>query len=172
MESKHLVGGLGMTTTGEQVTVIVYPYRLPKRLKPLTECILETQKNFGKGAVGTVLLLCIDPKSKFELVCHNGLRVVIVPPNHPLFRETLETMPRLCGFVHLVMPRCTIWLPVSRRPRFSPTLSTSVRTITASGARASVTRQTKFSHTSLLSCPPTPNSIASSLFLLIEEVFS
>ena len=24
MESKHLVGGLGMTTTGEQVTVIVY----------------------------------------------------------------------------------------------------------------------------------------------------
>ena len=68
MESKHLVGGLGMTTTGEQVTVIVYPYRLPKRLKPLTECILETQKNFGKGAVGTVLLLCIDPKSKFELV--------------------------------------------------------------------------------------------------------
>ena len=70
------------------------------------------------------------------------------------------------------MPRCAIWLPVSRRPRFSPTLSTSVRTITASGARASVTRQTKFSHTSLLSCPPTPNSIASSLFLLIEEVFS
>ena len=80
MESKHLVGGLGMTTTGEQVTVIVYPYRLPKRLKPLTECILETQKNFGKGAVGTVLLLCIDPKSKFELVCRNGLRVVIAAP--------------------------------------------------------------------------------------------
>ena len=102
MESKHLVGGLGMTTTGEQVTVIVYPYRLPKRLKPLTECILETQKNFGKAAIGTVLLLCIDPKAKFELVCRNGLRVVIVPPNHPLFRETLETMPRLCGFVHLV----------------------------------------------------------------------
>ena len=24
MESKHLVGGLGKTTTGEQVTVIVY----------------------------------------------------------------------------------------------------------------------------------------------------
>ena len=24
MESKHLVGGIGMTTTGEQVTVIVY----------------------------------------------------------------------------------------------------------------------------------------------------
>lgn len=102
MESKHLVGGLGMTTTGEQVTVIVYPYRLPKRLKPLTECILEAQKNFGKAAVGTVLLLCIDPKAKFELVSRNGLRVVIVPPNHPLFRETLETMPRLYGFVHLV----------------------------------------------------------------------
>ena len=83
MNSKHLVGGFGMTTTGEQVTVIVYPYRLPKRLKPLTECILETQKNCNE-AIG------------------NGLRVVIVPPNHPLFRETLETMPRLCGFVHLV----------------------------------------------------------------------
>ena len=102
MESKHLIGGLGKTTTGEQVAVIVYPNRLPKRLKPLTECILETQKNFGKGAVGTVLLLCIDPKAKFELVIRNGLRVVIVPPNHPLFRETLEIMPRLCGFVHLV----------------------------------------------------------------------
>ena len=102
MESKHLVGGIAKTTTGEQVTVIVYPYRLPKRLKSLTECVLETQKNFGKGAVGTVLLLCIDPKAKFELVCRNGLRVVIVPPNHPLFRETLETMPRLFGFVHLV----------------------------------------------------------------------
>ena len=102
MNSKHLVGGIGMTTTREQVTVIVYPYRLPKRLKPLTECILETQKNFGKVAIGTVLLLCIDPKAKFELVSRNGLRVVIVPPNHPLFRETLETMPRLCGFVHLV----------------------------------------------------------------------
>ena len=49
-----------------------------------------------------MLLLCIDPKSKFELVSRNGLRVVIVPPNHPLFRETLETMPRLHGFVHLV----------------------------------------------------------------------
>lgn len=87
MESKHLVGGLGMTTTGEQVTVIVYPYRLPRRLKPLAECILETQKNFGDGAVGTVLLLCIDPKAKFELVCRNGLRVVsptepsVVPRN-------------------------------------------------------------------------------------------
>ena len=102
MESKHLVGGLGKTTTGEQVTVIVYPYRLPKRLKPLTACILETQKNFGNEAIGTVLLLCIDPKAKFELVCRNGLRVVIVPSHHPLFRETLETMPRLCGFVHLV----------------------------------------------------------------------
>lgn len=102
MNSQHLVGGFGMTTTGEQVTVIVYPYRLPKRLKPLTECILETQKNFGNEAIGTVLLLCIDPKSKFELVSRNGLRVVIVPPNHPLFRETLETMPRLHGFVHLV----------------------------------------------------------------------
>ena len=160
MNSKHLVGGLGKTTTGEQVTVIVYPYRLPKRLKPLTACILETQKNFGKGAVGTVLLLCIDPKSKFELVCRNGLRVVIVPPNHPLFRETMETMPR-----------CTIWLPVSRRPRFSLMLSTSARTITVSGAKASGTRQTKFSRTSSQNCPPTPNSIASSLFLLIEEVF-
>ena len=31
MNSQHLVGGFGMTTTGEQVTVIVYPYRLPKR---------------------------------------------------------------------------------------------------------------------------------------------
>ena len=51
MESKHLVGGLGMTTTGEQVTVIVYPYHLPKRLKPLTECVLETQKNFGSEAI-------------------------------------------------------------------------------------------------------------------------
>ena len=102
MEAKQLVGGLGMTTTGEQVTVIVSPYRLPQRLQPLTECLLDTQKPFGKGAVGAVLLLCIDPKSKFELVCRNGLRVVIVPPNHPLFRETLETMPRLCGFVHLV----------------------------------------------------------------------
>ena len=87
MESKHLVGGIGKTTTGEQVTVIAYPYRLPKRLKPLTECVLETQKNFGKGAIGTVLLLCIDPKAKFELVCRNGLRVVIVPPNHPLFQS-------------------------------------------------------------------------------------
>ena len=56
----------------------------------------------GKGAIGTVLLLCIDPKAKFELVCRNGLRVVIVPPNHPLFRETLETMSRLHGFVHLI----------------------------------------------------------------------
>ena len=74
MNSKHLVGGIGMTTTGEQVTVIVYPYRLPKRLKPLTECILETQKNFGKAAIGTVLLLCIDPKAKFELVSRNGYR--------------------------------------------------------------------------------------------------
>ena len=64
MESKHLVGGIGKTTTGEQVTVIAYPYRLPNRLKPLTECILETQKNFGKAAIGTVLLLCIDPKAK------------------------------------------------------------------------------------------------------------
>ena len=44
MESKHLVGGLGMTTTGEQVTVIVYPYRLPKRLKPLTECIRSAEE--------------------------------------------------------------------------------------------------------------------------------
>ena len=102
MNSQHLVGGLGMTTTGEQVTVIVYPYRLPKRLKPLAACILETQKNFGKAAIGTVLLLCIDPKAKFELVSRNGLRVVIVPSNHPLGRETVETMPRLCGFVHLV----------------------------------------------------------------------
>lgn len=51
MESKHLVGGIGKTTTGEQVTVIVYPYRLPKRLNPLTECILETQKNFGNEAI-------------------------------------------------------------------------------------------------------------------------
>ena len=102
MESKHLVGGIGKTTTGEQVTVIFYPYRLLNRLKPLTECILETQKNFGKAAVGTVLLLCIDPKAKFELVSRNGLRVVIVPSHHPLFRETLETMPRLSGFVHLV----------------------------------------------------------------------
>ena len=49
-----------------------------------------------------MLLLCIDPKAKFELVSRNGLRAVIVPPNHPLFRETLETMPRLYGFVHLV----------------------------------------------------------------------
>ena len=102
MNSKHLIGVLGKTTNGEQVTVIVYPYRLPKRLKSLTECILETQKNFEKGAIGTVLLLYIDPKAKFELVSRNGLRVVIVLPNHPLFRETLETMPRLCGFVHLV----------------------------------------------------------------------
>lgn len=102
MNSQHLVGGFGMTTTGEQVTVIVYPYRLPKRLKPLAECILEAQKNCDKGVIGTVLLLCIDPKAKFELVCRNSLRVVIVPPNHPLFRETLETMPRLSGFVHLV----------------------------------------------------------------------
>ena len=101
MNSKHLVGGIGKTTTGEQVTVIVYPYRLPKRLKPLTECILETQKNFGKEAIGTVLLLCIDPKAKFELVSRNGLRVVIVPPNHPLFRETLEPC-RAARFVHLV----------------------------------------------------------------------
>ena len=101
MESKHLVGGLSKTTTGEDVAVIIYPYRL-KRLKSLTECVLETQKNFGNGAIGTVLLLCIDPKAKFELVSRNGLRVVIVPPNHPLFRETLEIMPRLCGFVHLV----------------------------------------------------------------------
>ena len=139
MNSQHLVGGLGMTTTGEQVTVIVYPYRLPKRLKPLTACILETQKNFGNEAIGTVLLLCIDPKSKFELVSRNGLRVVIVPPNHPLFRETLETMPRLCGFVHLVL----------HRQRYLPTLSTSVRTITVSGARASVMRQMRFCRTSV-----------------------
>ena len=104
MESKHLVGGIGKTTTGEQVTVIAYPYRLPKRLKPLTECVLETQKNFGKGAIGTVLLLCIDPKAKFELVCRNGLRVVIVPPNHPLFRETLETMSRTRSNVSKVLP--------------------------------------------------------------------
>ena len=102
MESKHLVGGIGKTTTGEQVAVIVYPYRMPKRLKPLTECVLETQKNFGGIAIGTVMLLCIDPKAKFELAIHNGLRVIIVPPNHPLFRETLETMPRLYGFVHLL----------------------------------------------------------------------
>lgn len=101
MESKHLVGELGKTTTGERVAVIVYPNRL-KRLKSLAECVLETQKNFGKGAVENVLLLCIDPKAKFEVVKCNGLRVIIVPPNHPLFRETLEIMPRLCGFVHLV----------------------------------------------------------------------
>lgn len=79
MNSQHLVGGIGKTTTGEQVTVIVYPYRLPRRLKPLTACILETQKDFGNGAIGTVLLLCIDPKAEFELVSRNGLRVVIVP---------------------------------------------------------------------------------------------
>ena len=101
MESKHLVGELGKTTTGERVAVIVYPNRL-KRLKSLAECVLETQKNFGKGAVENVLLLCIDPKTKFEVVRCNGLRVIIVPPKHPLFRETLEIMPRLCGFVHLV----------------------------------------------------------------------
>lgn len=101
MNSQHLVGGFGMTTTGEQVAVIVYPNRL-KRSKSLAECVLETQKNFGKSAIGAVLLLCIDPKAKFEVVKCNGLRVVIVPSNHPLFRETLETMPRLCGFVHLV----------------------------------------------------------------------
>ncbi len=102
MESKHLVGGLGKTTTGERVAVIVYPNRLQKRLKSLAECVLETQKTFGKSAVENVLLLCIDPKAKFDVVRCNGLRVIIVPPNHPLFRETLETMPRLCGFVHLV----------------------------------------------------------------------
>ena len=101
MNSKHLVGELGKTTTGERVAVIVYPNRL-KRLKSLAECVLETQKNFGKSAVENVLLLCIDLKAKFEVVKCNGLRVIIVPPNHPLFRETLEIMPRLCGFVHLV----------------------------------------------------------------------
>ena len=101
MNSQHLVGGLGKTTTGKQVAVIVYPNRL-KRSKSLAECVLETQKNFGKGAVENVLLLCIDPKAKFEVVKCNGLLVVIVSPNHPLFRETLEIMPRLCGFVHLV----------------------------------------------------------------------
>ena len=164
MNSQHLVGGIGKTTTGEQVTVIVYPYRLPRRLKPLTACILETQKDFGNGAIGTVLLLCIDPKAEFELVSRNGLRVVIVPPNHPLFRETL-------GSCIWSTPRCTIWHPVSRRPRFSLMLSTSARTIIASGARASVVRQTKFCRTSSLSCLLTRNSIASSLFLLIEEVF-
>lgn len=102
MNSKHLVGGLGKTTTGERVAVIVYPNRLKKRLKSLAEYVLETQKNFGRGTVENVLLLCIDPKAKFEVVRCNGLRVIIVPPNHPLFRETLEIMPRLCGFVHLV----------------------------------------------------------------------
>ena len=67
MNSQHLVGGLGKTTTGEQVAVIVYPNRL-KRSKSLAECVLETQKNFGKSAIGAVLLLCIDPKAKFEVV--------------------------------------------------------------------------------------------------------
>ena len=171
MNSQHLVGGLGMTTTGEQVTVIVYPYRLPKRLKPLTGCILETQKNFGKAAIGTVLLLCIDPKAKFELVSRNGLRVVIVPPNHPLFRETLETMPRLCGFVHLVYAALhDLASGVAPTKVFAYAVN-SARTITASGARASVTRQTKSCRISSQNCPPTPNSIANSPCLLIEEVF-
>ena len=54
MNSKHVVGGLGKTTTGERVAVIVYPNRLKKRLKSLAECVLETQKNFGKSAIGSI----------------------------------------------------------------------------------------------------------------------
>ena len=37
MESKHLVGGLGLTTTGEQVTVIVY---VTKSSASPTTCML------------------------------------------------------------------------------------------------------------------------------------
>ena len=121
MNSKHLVGGIGMTTTGEQVTVIVYPYRLPKRLKPLTECILETQKNFGKAAIGTVLLLCIDPKAKFELVSRNGLRVVIVRRIIRCSAKRWKPCRACAGSCIWFTPRCTIWRPVLHRPRFSHT---------------------------------------------------
>ena len=38
MESKHLVGGIGMTTTGEQVTVIVY---VTKSSASPTTCMLS-----------------------------------------------------------------------------------------------------------------------------------
>ena len=38
MESKHLVGRLGKTTTGEQVTVIVY---VTKSSVSLTTCMLN-----------------------------------------------------------------------------------------------------------------------------------
>ena len=65
MNSKHLVGELGKTTTGERVAVIVYPNRL-KRLKSLAECVLETQKNFGKGASRKRAVALHRPESKIR----------------------------------------------------------------------------------------------------------